>query len=221
MNLVTDFKAGQKVKVLESRSKGDWSSLESVVIGPDPDFPNKYVQIRRSDRKDGFWYPKNLVLIESPKKEFKVGDRVQINYGYGWDGPATVTKIYENGHASVDTGRPGFYSEGSFAPKHLTLIEQETAAVQTSSVKAFGSPTVVFNIAKNLSVKLAKQNFSSLVSADDVQDELKKLGYSSLDLGNAAGNLFRGKNWKNGSSKKSTRAGNNAREISVWKYIGA
>jgi hypothetical protein len=217
-----ELKVGQRVRAVPGRH--DWSTSDSIVTSISSEFV--YIKNQRiNGGEPGGFYPENLIPCAPlpTKKEFKVGDRVQIKYGYGWDGPATVDNIWSPESISVKTDKPGFHNSGAFHPKYLTLVEQPvqfTLAKVPTSVD-HRSRVRVFGVAKEAAVKLAKQNFSSLVSADDVQDELRKLGYSSLDLGNAAGNLFRGKNWKKVSTKKSTRSGNNAREISVWKYIGA
>lgn len=78
----------------------------------------------------------------------------------------------------------------------------------------------VFDIAKKIAVDLAKSKPLKIVNADLVQAELLKQGYTSSDLGNAAGALFRGKNWIRYFRTKSNRKGNHKREITNWQYIG-
>jgi len=55
------------------------------------------------------------------------------------------------------------------------------------------------------------------VTIDDVQAELVANGFSSEDLGCAAGALFISKEWECVGFKKSTRTSNRARRILVWK----
>jgi hypothetical protein len=77
----------------------------------------------------------------------------------------------------------------------------------------------VYQIAKNIAIQLGKDK--GLVTIDAVQGELVNLGYKAADLGNAAGAVFRGKNWKEAGPYLSRRESNHARKITVWKYVGA
>ena len=51
---------------------------------------------------------------------------------------------------------------------------------------------------------------------DDVQAELEAQGFTSADLGNAAGGVFRGKDWECVGSRQSKRVSAHARRILVW-----
>lgn len=51
------------------------------------------------------------------------------------------------------------------------------------------------------------------ITADDIQELLPE----SMDLGNAAGAIFRGPDWVHVGYTKSRRPGNHARVISVWR----
>lgn len=55
------------------------------------------------------------------------------------------------------------------------------------------------------------------VNADDIQDYLLKLGFSSASLGNAAGSIFRGPEWECVGWQKSERVSNHGRMIRVWR----
>ena len=57
----------------------------------------------------------------------------------------------------------------------------------------------------------------TFVTIDDVQAELEAQGFTSADLGNAAGGVFRGKEWECWGSRQSKRALAHARRILVWK----
>jgi hypothetical protein len=98
-------------------------------------------------------------------------------------------------------------------------LKSESTAKEQGIVQAVKGHTEVFIVARKLAVQLAKAN--GTVNADLVQDDLAKLGYASADLGNAAGALFRGKNWKYVRTQKSARKGNHLRDIKVWEYVGA
>lgn len=56
------------------------------------------------------------------------------------------------------------------------------------------------------------------VSADDVQERLPAYGYTSEDLGNAAGKIFTGPWWTRYGYCRSRRRTNNSRVILVWQY---
>ena len=218
---VSKFKVGDRVKLTAKRLAEcftkSWEGTLTVT-----GFTDDCVVVKSDKICNGNFFEKNLEFVTEPtKKEFKVGDRVQVKYGYGWDGPATIITIWSNGDISVktDSGK-----RGAFKPKQLALIEQivkEDQAKETGISRAVGKHTAVFIVARKLAVDLAKRNFSNLVNIDDVQAELKPLGYTSADLGNAAGALFRGKNWKYVSTIHSTRKGNHLRDVKVWKYVGA
>jgi hypothetical protein len=142
------------------------------------------------------------------KQEFKVGDRVYVNYGHGWNGSGTVVEVWSSGNISVktDSGK-----HGSFNLEYLTLIEPAPIVHIKSKV---------FSIAKSIAVTLAKQSSLRITNIDRVQSELFLLGYNSADLGNAAGCVFRGKNWKKFNKAQSNRKGNHSREIVTWEYVG-
>ena len=145
----------------------------------------------------------------------KVGDRVQINYGHGWDGPGTVLDFYYD--ADMYLVRLDGKSRGAFKKEHLTLIDDPQPKVaENIKVK---SDLFTFDFAKIIAVELAKKNYLNLVTIDDVQQNLAESGFNSVDLGNAAGALFRNKNWVKQSLVKSTRKGNR-RMVAVWKYVG-
>lgn len=76
----------------------------------------------------------------------------------------------------------------------------------------------VYDIAKELALKVANRNAKREVTADDVQFELIGAGYDPADLGNAAGALFRGKDWVfTGEWRKSARETNHRRANRVWR----
>jgi hypothetical protein len=287
LELVPKFEAGQKVQV-NYRPNSMWNG-----VGVVEKINHPYANVKVNGHSGSF-YPKELTIIEEPpKKEFKVGDKVRVKYGHGWDGDVVIIRIDdsiyvvrdENGQTGVFKAshlisisapaepaptRPapappvpslggfkvgdrvyaperGEYSNpstvtkideefvyikpdnsksnyGGFYPKNLrfvTPVKTEEQAKYAGVAGAVKSHSKVFEIAKNLAVDIAKRSYGNLVHADLVQEELVKLGYKSTDLGNAAGALFRGKNWKRVQTRKSVRKGNHLREITVWQYVGA
>lgn len=189
-----------------------------------PKIDKEFVFIRTPKGDEGGFYPKNLKLEAATK--FKRGDKVKVNWNYGsiWDGTAVVRSVFSNGDVSVTMDNGGY--QGAFSPNKLTLIKSsvvvhsapEIAAKERGISGAAKSHSKVFAIAKNLAVEIARRN-AGHVNADLVQKELVGLGFSSTDLGNAAGVLFRGKNWKKVSTVKSNRKGNHLREITNWQYV--
>lgn len=177
---------------------------------------------------DAYSFPEFVLEKVVEPRKFQIGDRVRVSYtyGHGWDGDGKIISKnfmdmfvvkYDRGHQT-----------GAFYSKYLTLIEPAGApvppvaevALQSQGTSAsVKSHNKVFLLASKIAVQLGQQNGS--VSADQVQAELVKLGYSSTDLGNAAGALFRNKNFKKDYAVKSGRKGNHAREITKWQYVGA
>lgn len=59
------------------------------------------------------------------------------------------------------------------------------------------------------------------VTADDVRRHMAEASMSMEELGNAAGSLFRTKDWRfTGRRVKSKYVANHAKEVNVWEYIG-
>jgi len=169
---------------------------------------------------DGFYFPL-FVLEHVTLGGFKVGDRVQVTKkraaeGTHITGAATVVSVDEYVNIKTDTGYRGGFLPSSL--EFLAPVAEVKAAAQGISA-AVKSHNKVFATAQAIAIDAAKTYGS--VNADKVQDLLIGQGYTSTDLGNAAGALFRGKNWKKVGTVKSTRQGNHAREISNWQYVGA
>jgi len=188
--------------------------------------------------------PRSLVATNDPRKlepdfalasKFVVGDKVRTHYPdyrSGREGLiATVLPTETSGYVYV---RYESGNQVNLYPQRLTLVESAASITGTETAKpasvettkkargiagAVKSHSAVFVQALTIAKELGKQN--PTVNADQVQNKLAQLGYSSTDLGNAAGALFRGKSWKKVGTTKSARLGNHAREISNWQYIGA
>ena len=73
--------------------------------------------------------------------------------------------------------------------------------------------------ARSLAVSIALERPDGGVTADDVYEQLIQRGIDVQLLGNAAGSLFRGKNWIfSGERRQSRRVSNHGRWIMVWQY---
>jgi len=172
-----------------------------------------YVVRYDNSKREGGFGEKYLTLAVPTLGGFNIGDKATAPRRGRFDQPCTVTKIdKEYVYLTVDGTDPGQkYTTGGFYPYNVKLIAPAKTVVSAKS-KAYV-------IAKTMAINLAKRN--GTVNADQVQQEIAALGYKSTDLGNAAGVLFRGKNWQKVGTVKSARKGNHFRTIVNWKYIGA
>jgi len=74
--------------------------------------------------------------------------------------------------------------------------------------------------ARHVAKQIAMLSASRIVTADDVSRAFAKEGITD-SLGNAAGSIFKGKDWEfTGQRIKSARKTNHSREIKVWRYVG-
>jgi len=175
--------------------------------------------------------PAATVTTVTTKKRFPVvGDRVEIpaSLNHVWAGQGVVTRVYEGSstitvkmETGTETGIAGGFDKNKVilitepvpTTKVVSQTEVQPTPVQSKKVSALEA-------ARSLAVSLAKQNPAKTVTIDWVQDELTKQGYTSADLGNAAGIVFKGEHFKNTGTAKSVRPGNNRRRITVWQYTG-
>jgi len=78
----------------------------------------------------------------------------------------------------------------------------------------------LLNHARHVAKQIAMLRDSRTVTADDVSRAFVKEGITD-SLGNAAGSIFRGKDWEfTGERVNSQRKTNHSREIKVWRYVG-
>jgi len=94
-------------------------------------------------------------------------------------------------------------------------------AAQVGMAQAAGNKASLLEFAKKVACEIGRRK--RFVSADDVQMELITVHkISEHALGNAAGSIFKGNEWKwDGSSMvKSIRVSAHGRYIKVWKYVG-
>jgi hypothetical protein len=76
-----------------------------------------------------------------------------------------------------------------------------------------------FIAARTLARELGK--IQRFVTSDMVQVELEKSGYTSADLGNAAGMVFRSKEWvRTDQAVQTTRKIGHGRVINIWRFVG-
>jgi hypothetical protein len=122
------------------------------------------------------------------------------------------------------TGFPGLGSP-ALTPNQLACgtartLEKGARAKYAGQNAAISKNSQVYQMAKDIAVALGR-NWKQ-VNIDMVQGVLVSRGYKAADLGNAAGAIFRGKNWKDtGTTHLSRRESNHARRITVWTYVGA
>jgi len=97
------------------------------------------------------------------------------------------------------------------------LAESKTAKVAGMS-QAEANKASLLRFARAGLVKIAQGRLDGEVTADDAQRFLFDNGISVHALGNAAGSLFRGKQWEwTGRYAKSSRAHAHANELKVWR----
>ena len=79
----------------------------------------------------------------------------------------------------------------------------------------------LLRLAREIAKMLARRNPQRLTDADQVQREMPIWfpDFEPQQLGNAAGSIFRGTEWRWVGWKKSERVSNHARMIRIWKLI--
>ncbi|NIN68083.1 MAG: hypothetical protein GTO63_25930 [Anaerolineae bacterium] len=103
----------------------------------------------------------------------------------------------------------------SFDPALGTMLKEEGKA------RAAKAKNPLLVMAQKLAVEIALSRPSRHISADDVQEALSKQGVSVHALGNAAGSIFRGSQWKwTGQWVYSGRAHAHRNPLRVWEYVG-
>ena len=211
----TGLKVGDRVKVTYS----SYLNGEATFTGTAQQDGKTYYNIKTDDGRTGGFYREHLTLISTPVKTgFKIGDRVRVkvsrrsNYSLV---PATVVgearKVYsEIGRAiRIDDGTVIYFFD-----KNLEYLPVPAATSVTT--KTLGSAYIA---GANAAHRLAKQN--GTVTADQVQAELALMGYTSRDLGNAAGSIFRSSKFRRVGEVNSTRPGNRGRKIAQWELVSA
>lgn len=78
----------------------------------------------------------------------------------------------------------------------------------------------LLDLARRGAVEIARSRESKTVTADDVQAWLVRQGIEESKLGNAAGSVFRGPQWRyTGVTVKSQRPASHGRLIRVWELV--
>lgn len=78
-------------------------------------------------------------------------------------------------------------------------------------------------VARSVARELAMRSPTWETNADEVQRVLaERYGWTAGVLGAAAGSIFRGSDWQfTGNRVRSEQVRNHARELKVWRYLGA
>jgi len=98
------------------------------------------------------------------------------------------------------------------------IAAREQAEIGIAAAAENNATLLVF--AKRVAVEIASSRPDRCISADDVQERLMVLGYREGVLGNAAGSLFRGREWTFDHWTTSRRIKSHARGLRVWRYVG-
>ncbi len=86
--------------------------------------------------------------------------------------------------------------------------------------RAANNRAELLEIARTLVRKAALKNIHRTATADDASEGLARIGWSADALGNAAGSLFRGKEWEfTGTWSPSRRVTNHAHQNRVWRLV--
>jgi preprotein translocase subunit YajC len=203
---------------------------------------DEFVQVQVDGLQyDGGWYESSLRFETpvpapvNPESKFQVGDRVITKYNqHGTvtghadrytqvqvDGQLYDGGWYESSLRFEIPDRTPDLTPNQQAISQPSVLEQVTGAraKYAGQSAAISKNSEVYRIAKDIAVELGR-NWKQ-VNIDMVQGVLVGRGYKAADLGNAAGAIFRGENWKNaGTTYLSRRESNHARKITVWQYVG-
>ena len=167
---------------------------EGVVTGFENTYSKDFIRVLTDKGNSGAWYPSSLALIAPVA-------------------PTAAPALTPN---QVET-LPVPQSKSQAARLSVQTGTQLKYAGQNAAIS---KNSEVYRIAKDIAVELGR-NWKQ-VNIDMVQGVLVSRGYKAADLGNAAGAIFRGKNWKDtGNTYLSRRESNHARRITVWAYVGA
>lgn len=99
------------------------------------------------------------------------------------------------------------------------MLEEGIALKEAGLALARTNKQMLLSLCRNELVRIAFTRDDLTATADDVQGYLESIGYTSADLGNAAGSLFRQKCWKfTGEWSPSSRKTNHAHSNRVWRY---
>ena len=94
-------------------------------------------------------------------------------------------------------------------------VKQAEQLKESGIAQAAAHRAKILAAARDVARKLAAERGTT--NADDVAIELEKHGVDSTELGNAAGSIFRGKDWKFVGFMKSVRVSRHRNQIRIWQ----
>jgi hypothetical protein len=102
----------------------------------------------------------------------------------------------------------------------MTLFDyaQSKQNRDTGMLSAAQKRMKALNKAKDIAFQLARI-YPCKITADDVRKEYEYRGGNWSDLGNAAGSIFKGKQWQCVGFENSTVTTSHARALRVWRLI--
>lgn len=101
----------------------------------------------------------------------------------------------------------------------ITLGAKEAnAAKETGIALAVAHRAEILAKAREVARDLARHAEYQETNADEVAAQLELQGIDSTELGNAAGAIFRGKDWTFVGYKKSVRVSRHANKIGIWAF---
>jgi hypothetical protein len=214
------LKVGDLVVVPE-KTNSVWAGNGVVASSPEPFIPGgpNYVNVKlttgRMAGREGGFRAASLELVTC--HGFSHGQRVTNQFGQSGVVNGVIgayVRVLRDGD-NYATG----WLPSNLKPEVAPVTSAVVAEPKAGPVKLGASRQQVFTTAVNIALSLGATK--RYVNADDVQTELAKHGYTSADLGNAAGAIFRGANWHDtGTTIASQRKGTHRRKITVWEYTG-
>ena len=173
----------------------------------------------------GGWYPKNLVRLggQTQLSQQKFVIEYTVNgKSYQRSGNLATKDVFTNKAEAEQAAAREQASMGYGYTYRAVPYDDVTPTVTAPKTVPTAPPVVVVGTvlaqAKAIAKELGKQN--GIVTIDAVQARLATMGLDKL--GNAAGSVFRGKEWQaTGQFVATEREKGHARKIGVWKYVGA
>lgn len=208
---ISKFQVGDKVKITRkanSRENG-WnniwiSDMDSAVgkVGTVTEVTQWGIGVNVPGIRGFYQYPE-FVLEVASKHGFEIGERVRVTAKRGgpYVGVPATVKSFDTEYVHILPDGNKFVV--SYFPYNLEKLP---------------APKDVYSAAKEIAIAIAQHG---TVTADKVQEKLIAQGYTPGQLGNAAGALFRGKNWRKVGEVPSTRPSNRGRKVSEWELVNA
>jgi len=218
-----------------------WAGFGEVLFQGDDEFSSVRMLTGAMRGKVGAFLFRNIHpvrFVPVTKNELVVGDVVRLvreakSHESGWQnswvkemskniGKIGEVKALYGGEKDVEVKFSGacWYGYPDFCLEKLIpepIIQEVAEPIQSTSDAVKSTSASLLKEARAIALELGSKN--KFANADQVQAILTTKGLGRL--GNAAGRLFTGKNWKNtGTTVQSGQTSARGRRILVWEYTG-